>query len=168
MNQEQIQPDYNYILQQQAPEPKKSKKPVFVYALFGLLIVSIIGLALVSLTVRPSNNVATNLSDPEFILDIKNGRTEQAYDQLTDGVKTSYPDQKTFSATVASPLKQTFSIYACQKTKQSESTPVSHVYKCQKDQTTFWFGLATNTKDDGSTAVVRLCPVSNQEMTTCA
>lgn len=98
MNQEPIQPDYNYILQQEAPEPKKSNKPKVVYALIGFLLLSLLSVAVVSLTLKPATKLATNFSDPEFILDIKNGRSQQAYDQLSPSVKTSYPENNSLIA----------------------------------------------------------------------
>lgn len=64
-------------------------------------------------------------------------------------------------------MKETFSLYDCQKEEESGTKPTSHVYKCQKDQTVFWFGLATTSKEDGSTTVEQLCPVESQEMELC-
>jgi hypothetical protein len=170
MQQEEIKPDYNYILNQASPDPVKHKKSKFAYIIIGSLLFFTIVVTLLVLTARPQNKVAVNFTDPAFVLDVKNDRHEQAYGLLSEDIKGAYESQQAFSDTVTKPMQQTFSSYQCNISKQeiTGGKYTSHVYNCSKEETEFWIGLGTiENTDQNKSLVHKLCPISFEEMTQC-
>lgn len=96
MNQEQIQPDYNYILQQQTPEPKKKsyRLPIVILLLLvGLTIAALVWVSLQSTkpVIKPNarsvTEQETKMTVSSYFQLVSDGQSEKAYAELSDSAR---------------------------------------------------------------------------------
>jgi len=121
MNQEPINPDYGYILNQQDQTPQKKKSPKFILLTLTIVIGVICFGLLMFVRVQPAPAPAkvSDTTAQAFLSTLRNKALNDSYNLLDGTVKTALPES-TYEAGMYTVLTTTINIDSCTEASVTE------------------------------------------------